>query len=476
MPPGLINCPTFRHCFSPTIQLILKVIYADYLSIELEVIIKFFRLLISLIAMTMVASCSDMFVVENNFLLINKTSSYFPGELEITITGNSFEPASVVKIGDKECIVQTFVMSTQLKCVVPSYYPVGGIVDVHVTNPGGSTTTLHDAFTYLPFSNIVSIAGTGVSTSPWPDGTGDVAKINSPETIILMGQNLYFADYGAKIIRKIDLSGINFDMINPVDGIVTGVIGSSGVHGNADGAFVGQSSFSYVESIRLYDEDKFIIGDAAALRMANLTSETVSTLVTSPGAQTYVGGLGIVNDDVYFTGGDDDLIYRYNLTTPATTVVVGNGSSGNTDDAGTLAIIDNPYSLDIDYKQEYMYVSSYNKFNIKQIRMSDMNVTTVLGAYGAPGFNDGIGTLATFEGPNAISAGNFLLISDYHNCTIRLADKSDWSVTTLAGSAGDCSHLDGAIGTGRMTRPWALYYHPEWGIFFGVEGYMRLIK
>ena len=85
---------------------------------------------------------------------------------------------------------------------------------------------------------------------------------------------------------------------------------------------------------------------------------------------------------------------------------------------------------------------------------ANWSVSTVAGAAGQSGSADGAGTAAQFNGPRgiAIDSSGTLYIADTFNNTIRKIT-SDGNVTTWAGAAGAAGFVDGAAGTARFNQP-----------------------
>ncbi|MCB1188945.1 MAG: hypothetical protein H7A23_13340 [Leptospiraceae bacterium] len=77
------------------------------------------------------------------------------------------------------------------------------------------------------------------------------------------------------------------------------------------------------------------------------------------------------------------------------------------------------------------------------------NVSTFAGIVGTPGEEDGVGTLATFNGPSGITTdGTYLYVTDTNNHTIRKIEISSRRVTTLAGGGFEAFY--DSIGKGAL--------------------------
>jgi sugar lactone lactonase YvrE len=82
----------------------------------------------------------------------------------------------------------------------------------------------------------------------------------------------------------------------------------------------------------------------------------------------------------------------------------------------------------------------------------------IAGSLHGGGHVDGLGTTARFDGPRALAAdgnGN-LYVADAGNCTIRQVVVATGQVTTLAGTPGSCSPVDGTGAQAGFAAPGAL--------------------
>ena len=200
-------------------------------------------------------------------------------------------------------------------------------------------------------------------------------------------RNIYVADQGSRVIRKIDTSGIST------------VFAGNGNHGYAEGQGT-SASFRYLSGLAVDTAGNVYVGDSQNHRIRKI----------SP------------------TG---------NVTTLA-----GSGVVGAADGQGTSAQFNLPNGVAVDSAGN-VYVADGLNFRIRKISPTG-NVTTLAGS--TQGFANGQGTAAQFSGGTGIavdSLGN-VYAGDYFNRRIRKISPSG-NVTTLAGS-GDQALVDG-IGT-----------------------------
>jgi hypothetical protein len=98
--------------------------------------------------------------------------------------------------------------------------PVAGTCDLYVADDAN-----HAIRAVTTAGVVTTLAGT-IGTSGSANGTGTAATFNAPTGIATDGTNVYVADYGNHIIRKIVISS----------GVVTTVAGTAGSAGSTDGA------------------------------------------------------------------------------------------------------------------------------------------------------------------------------------------------------------------------------------------------
>ena len=208
---------------------------------------------------------------------------------------------------------------------------------------------------------VTTLAGTGSSGSA--NGTGTSASFYAPSEITTDGTNLYVADYGNHLIRKIVIS----------TGVVTTLAGT-GSSGSANGT--GTSASFY--------------------KPAGITTD---------GTNLYVA-------DRY-----NYLIRKIVISTGVVTTVAGTGSSGSANGTGTSASFDKPYGVTTDGTN--LYVPDYYNYLIRKIVISTGVVTTVAGT-GLSGSANGTGTSASFHLPRGITTdGTNLYVTEGGNHLIR---------------------------------------------------------
>lgn len=226
---------------------------------------------------------------------------------------------------------------------------------------------------------VTTIAGTaGILGSA--EGVGANASFSSPSGVAAdAGGNLYVADTGNSVIRKI-----------APDGTVTAFAGLAGVAGSSDGTGTG-ARFSSPSGVA--------VDDVGNLYVADTNNNTVRK-ITAGGTVTTLAGVA--------------------------------GQSGSGDGTGGSARFHGPLAVSVDGSGN-VYVADFFNATIRKIDLSG-TVSTLAGLAGMLGFTDGTGAAARFNQPYGLTvdgSGN-LFVADTYNRAIRKVTPGG-SVTTLNG-------------------------------------------
>jgi sugar lactone lactonase YvrE len=286
------------------------------------------------------------------------------------------------------------------------------------------------------------------STAGYLDGDGVSAQFSSPLGIAVdVNKNIYVTDYGNNIIRKISANGI------------VSTLAGSGTAGNGDGTGI-NAQFRAPVGIAVDGQGNVYVADNMNHRIRKITPDgvvttlagSVSGYLDDTGALAkFTNPTGVAVDklgNVYVT---DQLNYRIRKITPGGVVstFAGSGAHGFQDGVGTAASFNIPAGITIDSKGN-LFITDQLNHAIRKIT-PDGTVSTIAGNGGA-GFDDGIGASATFNNPMAIavdSDGN-LFVVDHLNHSIRTITPDGHVLTISGGSPG---FSDGDALT-------ALFYYP----------------
>ncbi len=145
------------------------------------------------------------------------------------------------------------------------------------------------------------------------------------------------------------------------------------------------------------------------------------------------------------------------------------GGRGFRDGVGRSARFHVPFGLAFDSGGN-LYVADSNNHTIRRITPSGV-VTTLAGAAGQPGSQDGIGSASRFYLPSgvAVDSANNIYVADEGNHTIRKLSPAG-AVTTLAGAPGETGSSDGTESTARFSFPRGLAADAEGNIYVADAG------
>ena len=258
-------------------------------------------------------------------------------------------------------------------------------------------------------------------------------SFDSPTGIALdAAGNIYVADYGNNLIRKISTTGV----VSTLAGTGTqGAINATGV----------LASFNRPTGIAMDAQGNLYVADAgnnlirkitqAALVTTLAGGDTTGTVNNGQGAAaSFFDPLGLAIDgsgNIYVADAGNNLIRKI---TPDGTVSTLAGNGNTVTDNGTLSAtsFNNPTGVALDGAGN-LYVANYLNNNILQV--TSAGAVNAFAGTGDPGAVNGPANAATFYFPNnvAVDASNNIYVSDGVNNLIRKITP-DGTVSTLAGS------------------------------------------
>jgi hypothetical protein len=298
--------------------------------------------------------------------------------------------------------------------------PRGGAVDsagnVYVADSGNNTIRK-----VTPAGGVTTLAGL-VGSSGSADGTGSVARFNSPLGVAVdSAGNVYVADSGNNSIRK----------VTPAGGVTT-LAGLAGSSGSADGTG-SAARFNSPRGVAVDSAGNVYVGDRINDTIRKVTpAGVVTTLAGLAGcvgsadgtgsAARFYSPSGVAVDsagNVYVADWLNDEIRKVTPAGVVTTLAGLAGSSGNADGRGTAARFYRPYYVAVDSAGN-VYVADFCNHTIRKVTPAGV-VATLAGLAGSYGSPDGTGSAARFTGPSGVAvdiAGN-VYVADTGNDTIR---------------------------------------------------------
>ncbi|WP_259067330.1 NHL repeat-containing protein [Mucilaginibacter sp. X4EP1] len=306
---------------------------------------------------------------------------------------------------------------------LPSFYsPAGVAVDavgnVYVADYG------NDMIRKITPQGVVStLAGSGIQGSV--NGTGENASFNRPSGVAVDANgNVYVADAGNSLIREVSPVGV---VTTVAGGDTTGAVNGPGV----------SATFNYPTGIALDASGNLYVADAGN-NLIRLISKAgvVSTFAGSITDTTsnFNNPTGVTVDaagNVYVAGYINNNILQINQA-GVINVFAGTGSPGALNGPAASATFYYPSGVAIDASGNLYIADEVNNL----IRKITTNGTvSTLAGNGQAGAADSTGTAASFNGPAglAVDASGNVYVADANNNLIRKITPGG-AVSTLAGS------------------------------------------
>lgn len=296
------------------------------------------------------------------------------------------------------------------------------------------------------------------------DGIGGQARFQAPAGLVNDGQgHLLVADSSNHTIRKVEIA----------TGAVTILAGAAGRCDVADGAGA-DARFCSPAALALDGTGNLFVADSSnhAVRKIVLSTAQVSTIAGYPrvsgssdgsgAAARFNGPMGIAADDtgtVYVADSDNDTIRKITVASGMVTTLAGAaGQTGGDDGIGSQARFNRPFALVLDGAGA-LFVGDTDNDTVRRINLVTAQVTTIAGSAGNSGNEDGIGADARFSGLHALAldgAGG-LFVADYYNRLVRKLVLATGEVTTVVGGRNRLGVILGAL-PGSLTGPAGLAF------------------
>lgn len=262
------------------------------------------------------------------------------------------------------------------------------------------------------------------------DTNGDKATFNLPTGITIVGTSLYVADYGNNTIRKVDTNtGIVTTIAGSSSeaGAVDATVGTNarfyrpfGITTDGANLYVADCGNHLIRKIVLSSNAVFTLaGAAGSAGSTDSTDGTGSTARFNLPTQIATDG-----SNLYVTDFNNSTIRQIVMATGEVTTLAGSaGNTGSVDGIKNAARFNRPNGITTDGVNLYVTDSSYASNNIRRIVISTRYVDTIQGVAGDTGagyVNNSNGT-AKFNGPAGITTdGIRLFVADSLNNSIRM--------------------------------------------------------
>ncbi|MDZ4840045.1 MAG: T9SS type A sorting domain-containing protein [Bacteroidota bacterium] len=259
------------------------------------------------------------------------------------------------------------------KLIEPTQIVADELNNVYINDFGNNAVRKLDALANTSLSqNLSTITGGGgndVAGNAGKRGYEDGAKgVALFDDIIAMVYDptkgtggkgiLYIGDYNNNCVRTYDLG----------TSLVATLAGKPGISANVDGAFT-IATFGGISSMALRNDTLFVAQDDGSIRIVNLTSKNVSSLIkTSPSIEGTLSMLPMGND--LYLGGFSN-IYSVNLKSKAIVNVAGSTTlTGYVEGKGTSARFSYISDLKLSTDRKFIWVVDQENNRIRKATLT----------------------------------------------------------------------------------------------------------
>lgn len=331
------------------------------------------------------------------------------------------------------------------------------------------------------------VAGTGVAGFSGDGGLATAAQFDTPAGVLADSVgNIFIADRGNHRVRRIDA----------VTGFISTVAGT-GVGGgfNGDNQMASLTQFNFPTALALGTGGNWFVADQGNNRLRRVahTTQMVTTVagtgtagfngdsVVATVAQLNVPSGVAVNPagHIFIADSFNHRVRRVDAVTGVITTVAGDGSAGSLGDGAnaTAAQLNFPLDVAVDESGNILIADSLNN-RVRRVDAITGVITTVAGDGGAGYAGDGAAATAgqlNFPVGIALDADQNILIADGNNHAVRLVNRINGVIVTIAGTgtAGYNGDNQAAV-TALIDSPYRLAVEPSGAVLLTEAGGMRV--
>lgn len=292
---------------------------------------------------------------------------------------------------------------------------------------------------------ITTFAGNGTRGYSGDGGPATNAQLAAPEGLVTdAGGNLYIADWGNQVVRRVDAASR----------IITTVAGNGGIGFSGDGGPATSALMTFPSDVALDGAGNMYIAQWYDFRVRKVDGTTGIISTFAGNGVPFFAGDGVPGlsaklwrpyavaidgpGNIYVADTENSRVRKVDAATGLIATIAGNGTAGYSGDNGlaTNARLWSPAGLAFDGAGN-LYIADRQNHRVRKVDAGTGTITTVAGnGAGADSGDGGLATLASLSGPTgvAVDAGGNLLIADQGNHRIRRIDATTKIITTLAGT------------------------------------------
>ena len=348
----------------------------------------------------------------------------------------------------------TTINATTIPLILPSAIVFDAAGNLYIAETGNHVIRKVDTL-----GHITTIAGTATQGFSGDNGPATAAQLDSPQGLALSTTTLYIADTHNHRIRAVDLTT---NIITTIAGTTPGFSG--------DNAAATSAHLNLPTAITLDATGNLYIADTANHRIRRIDATTgIITTIAGNGTQGFSGdsgpataasidsptGLAVDSlNNLYLADTHNHRIRKITATTGLITTIAGTGTLGQSGDtaAATAAKLALPHGLTID-PQGNLYLADTANHRIRRIDATTGIITTIAGT-GTQGYSGDTGPAiaANLDSPrSATFSPAQLTIADTNNQRVRQLAASQ-TINTIAGLGNTI------LGTLTLTAPSVIAY------------------
>lgn len=316
----------------------------------------------------------------------------------------------------------------------------------------------------LSSGQVAKLAGSGsVWMSGYLDAVGLSARFKSPQQVAVSpdGSGLFVADSGNCAIRRINTATQQVTTVAGVAPCPNDPQVNPNTTSLQDGAAL-SAKFYWPRGIAVASDGTVFVGDSYNSAVRKITTGgIVSTLAGGPGNSIGMmrpNGLAILGSDLYVADGLARVVWKINVTSGATSVVVGklNTAGSKSGVQGSLALLTEP--MGITGSGTTLFVADQGQNAVLQVDIFNSYFTTQLvGGASQRGFVDGAFASSKLDIPQWLAFNpvtNELFVSDYGNYAVRKLALGGKAVSTVMGLPEiKNKYVDGDAAVARFDGP-----------------------